>query len=205
MAFCNSCGTALAPGANSCGKCGAAVAGSTPASPGSPAPPAGGSSALKVVLIVVVVIVIFGILGIATLGIIGVHIARNSRVTQEGERVKVDTPFGTFSANDPEQAVKDLGVDVYPGAKPQKSGSASATLGGVHTVAANFESSDSVDKVCTFYKSKLPAATLKSSDPNRCSIVSTDQTNTITINVRAAGDTTKIQIASVSKKSASSN
>ncbi len=70
----------------------------------------------------------------------------------------------------------------------------------MHTVAANFESSDSVDKVCGFYKSKFPNSTVTTSDQNHCTIVSTDQKNMVTINVEASGDTTKFQITSVSKK-----
>jgi hypothetical protein len=75
----------------------------------------------------------------------------------------------------------------------------------MHTVAANFESSDSVDKICNFYKSRFPAANVTTSDQNRCTLVSNDQKNMITINVQGGGDTTKFQITNVSKKSASSN
>jgi hypothetical protein len=39
------------------------------------------------------------------------------------------------------------------------------------------------------------------SDQNRCTIVSNDQKNMITINIEARGDTTKLQITNVSKKS----
>jgi hypothetical protein len=205
MAFCNSCGATLTPGTQFCNKCGAAVA-ATPsaASPASttPAPaPKGGSSALKIILIVIAVIVVILVLGMVTCGVVLHRIVRHSHVTQQGDKVNIETPFGTINANDPEQAVKDLGVDVYPGAQVQKNGTASATVFGIHTVTANFESSDSVDKICDFYKSKFPAATVKSSDQNRCSIVSNDPPNTITINIEASGDTTRIQIAHVTKKS----
>jgi len=210
MAFCNSCGATLGPGSKFCDKCGAGVAAGPPAAsvqppPAPAAPPKGGSSALKVVLIVVAVIVGIGILGMVTCGIVLHRIAKSSHVTQEGDKVKVETPFGTINANDPEQAVKDLGVDVYPGAQAQKAGSADLTFGGIHTVTANFTSSDSADKVCNFYKSKFPAATVKSADENHCTIVSEDPKNVVTINVQASGDTTKFQIASVTKKGASSN
>src|SRR5271168_2994089 len=123
MAFCNSCGAALNSGANSCTKCGAAIAGGAPtaAAPVPVAPaPARGNSALKVVLIVIAVIVGIGVLGITTIVFVGYHIAKGSHVTQDGDKVKVDTPFGTFSANDPDDAVRELGVEVYPGAQVQK-------------------------------------------------------------------------------------
>lgn len=212
MAFCNSCGATLNAGTKFCNKCGAAVA-AGPSAPGVtstvPAPtpaPTGGSSALKIVLIVVAVIVGIGILGMATVGIIGYRIAKSSHVTQEGDHVKVETPFGSVETpKDPEQAAKDLGIDVYPGAQVQKNGTASVTFGNMHTVTANFESSDSVDKICSFYKSKFPSATVRTSDQNRCTLVSNDQKNMITINIESRGDTTKFQIANISKKSASSN
>ena len=206
MAFCNSCGATLAPGTKFCSKCGATVAGgpsTAAAAPTAPVPaatPKGGSSALKIILIVVVVIVGIGILGVATVGFIGYRIAKRSHVTQQGGHVKVETPFGTAeSSNDPDQAAKDLGIDIYPGAQVQKSGASSATFAGVHTVTANFESSDSVDKVCSFYKSKFPAASVNTSDENHCTLVSNDHKNMVTINVEASGDATKFQITSVNR------
>lgn len=214
MAFCNRCGATLAEGTKFCNKCGAAVTGSTAASipaattaatpAGTPAP-TGGSNALKVVLIVVGVIVVVGVLCIGALTIIGIHIAKKSHVTQDGDRVKVETPFGTVSANDPDQAVKDLGIDVYPGAQVQKNGTASVSFGPVKTVNASFESSDPVEKICSFYQSRLPSASVKTSDQNHCTIVSNDPKNTITVSVQGSGDTTRIQIASVQKNSGSSD
>jgi hypothetical protein len=211
MAFCNSCGATLNEGTNFCPKCGAATAGGaappglTAAGTPPSAPPTGGGSALKVILIVAAVIVAFGVLAVATIGIIGYRMARNSHVTQEGDQVKVETPLGTFSANNPELATRELGVDLYPGAQVQKNGSATASFGGVHTVAATFETSDSVDQVCSFYKSKFPNATVNSSDQNRCTIVSNDHKNVITINVQGDGSATKLQITNVNKKASSSN
>ena len=209
MAFCNSCGAALTDGTKFCNKCGAATA--APPAPGMTAPPpspppTGGSSALKIILIIIAVVVGLGILSVGAFSFFVYHIAKSSHITQEGDHAKAETPFGSFeSSKDPEQTAKDLGVDVYPGAQVQKNGTASVTLGNMHTVAANFESSDSVDKVCAFYKSKFPNSTVNTSDQNHCTIVSSDQKNMITINVQASGDTTKFQITSVSKKLASSN
>ena len=208
MAFCNSCGATLNPGTKFCNKCGAAVAvgasspGVTSTAP-PPAPaPTGGGSALKVILIVVAVIVGIGILGIATVGIIGYRIAKSSHVSQNGDHVKVETPFGSVeTSKDPDQAAKDLGVDLYPGAQVQRNGASSAAFGGIRTVTAMFETSDAPDKVCSFYKSRFPGAMVTTSDQNHCTIVSNNQKNMITINIQASGDTTKLQITNVSKKS----
>ena|ERR1700680_4841782 len=208
MAFCNSCGATLNPGTQFCNKCGAPAAagpstsGVTSTAP-APAPVStGGSSALKIILIVVAVIVLIGILGIATVGIIGYRIAKSSRLSQNGDHVKVETPFGSVeTSKDPEQAAKDLGVDLYPGAEVQRDGASSVSLGSVHTVTAVFETSDTPDKVCSFYKSKFPGAMVTTSEQDHCSIVSSDKKNMITINVEASGDKTKLQITNVTKKS----
>jgi len=209
MAFCNSCGATLTEGTKFCSKCGKPVAGATAAvAPlaASPAPPpaAGSNSAVKMVLIVVGAVVLIGVVGLVSLAFIGIHIAKRTHVTQEGDHVKVESPFGSVeTSKDPDQAVKELGVDIYPGAEVQSNGATSTTFGGMHTASAWFESSDSVDKVCAFYKSKFPSATVKSSDQNRCTIVSTAPPNVITINVEASSDTSRFQITSVMKKSSS--
>ena len=206
MAFCNSCGATLNPGTKFCNKCGAAASAvPTAPSPTSMAPPpapTGGSSALKVILIVVAVIVGIGILVIATIGIIGYRIASRSHVSQNGDHVKVETPFGSVeTSKDPDQAAKDLGVDIYPGAEVQRNGASSASFGGIHTSTAVFQSNDPPDKICSFYKSRFPGAMVTSSEQHHCNIVSNNQRNMITINIAANGDTTKLQITNVSKKS----
>jgi flagellar basal body-associated protein FliL len=206
MAFCNSCGAPLTAGTKFCNKCGAAVAGSvasaspTAPAPVTPAPTRGGSSALKIVLIVIVVILVLGIIGVTAVSIIGYRIAKGTRVRQNGDNVNVVTPFGSVqTTKDPDQAAKNLGIDLYPGAEVQKDGASSATFGSIHTVAANFQSSDSVDKVCNFYKERFPAAMVTSSDENHCSIVSNDSKNMVTINVEPSGSGSRFNITNVSK------
>src|SRR5579864_7732086 len=207
MAFCNSCGATLNPGTKFCNKCGATVVpGASASALSSTATPAaapkGGSSALKVVLIVVAVLVGFGILGVATAGIIGYHIAKSSRVSQSGDHVKVETPFGSVeTSKDPDQAAKDLGVDLYPGAEVQRNGASSASFGGIRTVRAMFETHDAPDKVCSFNKSRFPGAMVTTSDQNHCTIVSNNQKNMVTINIQGSGDNTRLQITNVTKKS----
>jgi len=208
MAFCNSCGATLNPGTAFCTKCGAANAGGpaaapTPAARPLPAPPPskGSGSTLKIILIVIGVVVLIGILGVASLSFFVYRVAKSAKVSQNGDNVKVETPFGSVeSSKDPEKVAKDLGMDIYPGAEIQRNGAATATFGGIHTVTANFESSDSVDKVCTFYKSRFPAANVTSSDQNRCTIVSNNPPNSVSINIESNGDGSKFQITSVSKK-----
>jgi hypothetical protein len=218
MAFCNSCGATLNPGTKFCNKCGSPVTSdaSAPVAAGAVAPsvtpaatvqttaqtPTGGSGALKIILIVFAVIIGLGILGIATVGIIGYHIAKSTRVTQNGDHVRVQTPFGEVeTSKDPDQAAKELGVDLYPGAVVQRNGASSVSVGNIHTASALFETSDAPDKVCSFYKSRFPGAMVTTSDQDHCTIVSNNQKNMITINIQARGDNTKLQITNVSKKS----
>ncbi len=224
MAFCNSCGANIVPGTRFCSKCGAAVLTSTlppaappPAvasatpSPSAPpvqvsAPPAGGGGALKAILIVMGVIVLVVILGIASLAVFVRHIAHRTHVRQEGDNVKVETPFGTVeTTKDPKDAAHNLGVDIYPGAQVMKEGSVSMTFGSVHTAALTFATSDSVDQVCSFYKPKFPNAMVVTANANECTIVSNDQKNMITINAKTENGKTKIVISNVSKSDATNS
>jgi hypothetical protein len=214
MAFCNSCGANIAPGTRFCNKCGAAVltsspapaaASSAPPAVSSPAPASGGG-ALKAILIVVGVIVLFIILGVTSIAFFAWRVAHHTRVRHDGDNVKVETPFGTVeTTKDPQDAARNLGVDLYPGAEVLKEGSVSMTFGTVHTAALNFETSDSVEKVCSFYKPKFPNATVVTSEADQCTIVSNDHKNMITINAKIQSGKTRIAITNVSSSDAANS
>ena len=219
MAFCNSCGASLVPGTAFCSKCGAAILASSP-DPGisppaaagvptpvtvAPPPPAGGG-ALKAILIVVGVVVLVGFLAAASAGFFFWRIAHRSHIRQNGDDVRVETPFGSVqTTKDPQQAARDLGVDIYPGADILKDGSASATFGGVHTTSLGLETSDSVEKVCSFYQPKFPNAMVTTNQSNQCTIVSNDKHNMITVNATPEGDKTRIMISKVSRSGTSNS
>jgi hypothetical protein len=217
MAFCNSCGASLAPGIRFCNKCGAAILASSPAPNVAPPVMAGstipaasvsaastgqGSGALKVILIVVGVIVLLGILSLGSVAFFAWRIAQHAHVRQDGNNVKVETPFGNVeTTQDPHDAARSLGVEIYPGAEVLKDGSASASFGGVHTASVSSESTDSVDRITSFYKAKFPNAMVTSSDAGRSTIIANDHKSMITINIEAEGGKTKIQITNVFRKS----
>ncbi len=206
MAFCNSCGAPLNEGTKFCNKCGAAASGAPAAfaQPIAPGPPAskGGNSALKIILIVVGVFVLIGVLGMVTCGIVIHRAIKSAHVSQKGDNMKVETPFGNMeTSTDPDKTAQELGVEIYPGAEVQKAGTASVTFGSFHTVTAIFESNDSVDKICDFYRQKFPSAQVASSDQNRCSIISGDKGNSTTITVEPRGDGSKLTIVTLTKKS----
>jgi hypothetical protein len=215
MAFCNSCGAALDAGTRFCNKCGATVTASSPApAPARPAvsatptpAPAGqapkqGSSALKIIPIIVGVIVVIGVLLVGTLGFIGWRVARRMHVRQDGNNVKVETPFGSAETiKDPNIAARELTVEIYPGAQLQPQGSSSATFMNIHTVTARYQSSDSLDQVSSFYKAKFPNAMMSTCEPSHCSIMSTDQQNTTTVKMDANNSGTEITITQMNRKS----
>ncbi|HEV8048035.1 MAG TPA: hypothetical protein VGP35_09900 [Terriglobales bacterium] len=162
-------------------------------------PPAQGSGALKIILIVIGVIFLLGILGIGAMVFVVRRIAHNSHIQNKDGNVRVETPFGTVqSTNNPDEAVRNLGIDQYPGAKVIKGNS--ATIGGMHTVDAEFESNDSPDKVMAFYATKFPNANVSNKDTDGYTIVSTNNNNLITIKIQSEGSKTRIKIANVSGK-----
>jgi hypothetical protein len=199
MAFCNACGATVEPGAKFCPKCGAAVPAAATAST-APATPAQ-SNALKVILIVVAVVVGLCILGVGTATFIGWRIARHTRVEQDGSKVRVETPFGTVESTDnSDDAARNLGIDVYPGARARKGSAASVTMGSMHTVAADFETDDPPERVADFYKQRLPHANIAVSDEKQYTIISNDKKNMFTINIEPQEGKTLIHIANVSGK-----
>jgi hypothetical protein len=155
-------------------------------------------------LIVVAVIFVLGILGIGTLVFVVRHIAQNSHIRNKDGNVRVETPFGSVqSTNNPDEASRNLGVDLYPGARVLKGNTAS--IGGMHTVDAEFESDDAAEKVMAFYSSKFPNANVTTKDKNHYAIVSTDNNNLITIKIEPEDGKTLIKIANVTGKNVTGN
>src|SRR5260221_5675982 len=114
MAFCNFCGGALTAAPNFCNKGGVAVTAPPIAAIPRPAPlptaqPAstGRGSALKIILIVIAIIVGLGILSVGAFSFFVYRVAKSARdkvhISQEGDQVKIDSPLGSFSANNAEQ------------------------------------------------------------------------------------------------------
>ena len=164
------------------------------------AAPAQAGGGLKIVLIVVGVLVVLFLIGASTAGFLGWQVAKRARVRQEGNNVKVETPFGTVeSTTDPDAAAHNLGVDLYPGADVVKGTTANMTIGGSHTSAAEFETDDPVEKVADYYKSKFPNANVMSSQGDKFVIMNGDKDNLVTINVEAQDGKTHIHIARVTK------
>ncbi len=205
MAFCNSCGATLDAGAKFCSKCGttqpaAPGAAATPATPAAAAPGKGGSSALKIILIIVAVIVGIGIIGASVIGYGIYRVAKGTHVEERNGKVRVETPFGKVeSSTDPDAAAREIGVAMYPGAQMSKNGSASMTIGGIHTTTAMLETDDAPNVVADFYRSRMPNAHYSSNQGDNYSMMTGDKDDMTTVNIQGYEGRTRIQISRVTK------
>jgi len=103
----------------------------------------------------VAIFVGLGILGAGAFGFMIWRVARTVHVSGPNGVVSVNTPGGTFTANSNESfSASDLGTDIYPGAQSAKGGMR-ITLPTGTSVTAVFVTSDSKDKVVSYYKDKL--------------------------------------------------
>ena len=197
MAFCTACGARMEAASHVCPKCGAGVSAAAPA----PAPAASiarqntGRNAVSIVLIVLVVVIALGVL--ATIGTVFAlkKMARKVRVEAGPNSAVVTTPFGSVTADDPAAVAKQLGVDLYPGARAIK-GSAAVCFGGMQVAAGKFESDASPEKILEFYQRRYPKAAIRVIGADSSMVFSTDQ-GMITIKVRSRGDGSLIEIARV--------
>jgi hypothetical protein len=192
-------------GAKFCPKCGAASSGGAPAAApvvsSAPAAPASGGGALKIILIVLAVIVGLAILSMGTCAFLVRRAIHRVHVREHDGQVHVDTPFGSVdSTQDPDEAARNVGVDIYPGATVLKNGSSKVNIGGMHTATVLLESDDSPSAVNDFYKSKFPNATTTSSENGRYSLMAGTQDNLTTINIEPRGGKTQIHIARITGK-----
>ena len=112
------------------------------------------------------------------------------------QRVGADARLVT----DPDEAARNLGVDLYPGAQVIKGTTSNLNMGTMHTAAADFETSDPSSSVAEFYKSKFPGANVMSSSGDHYAIVSTDKKNMLTINIEPKDGKTRIHIAKIAGK-----
>jgi hypothetical protein len=153
-----------------------------------------GGGAVKIILIVVAILVFFAILVAGVVGYLAYKAKKAIQVTGDG--TTVTTPWGNISASDSDGAkiAQDLGVEVYPGAKALE-GASMASFGNVSFGGAEFETSDPIDKVEAFYKSRFPKSTMSAStETDRTLMVVTDK-GWVTVVLEPTDNGTKIRIA----------
>lgn len=204
MPFCNSCGSNIDAAAKVCPRCGnpapGAVAPTVTGSPSPASPATQSSAAVKVILVVVAALVAVVVIGAIT-AVVGFHIARRSHVEEKNGKVRVQTPFGTVeTSEDSEDAARNLGVDIYPGARAIKGNAANVNAGGMHSTTVQLETDDPADKVASFYRSKFPNANVNTVEGDHYTIVSTGNNELTTISIEPVDGKTRINISSVKGK-----
>ena len=116
---------------------------------------------------IMLVVLMLGVLGIAALVTMGLYVADNVSVTERSARgeTTVETPFGSVHLRDNARLdPRQMGVPIYPGAvrneDSRKLASFHFDFGDVHKAfafsAAEYRTSDSVDRVTDFYRDQLP-------------------------------------------------
>jgi len=127
---------------------------------------------------IMLVVLMLGVLGIAALVTTGVFVADHVSVTESDARgeTTVETPFGSLRVRDRAKLdPKHMGVPIYPGAvredDSRKLASFHFDFGDVHKAfafsAAEYRTSDSVDRVTDFYRDQLPHWLISQKDNGR--------------------------------------
>jgi hypothetical protein len=93
-----------------------------------------------------------------------INVKKDSNDKNQDKNVDIDTPFGGIHVSKGAD-VRDIGIPVYPGAKPKNKGDSddeksanvdiSTSAFGVKVVAIDYETKDAPGKVTAFYKDKL--------------------------------------------------
>lgn len=175
-------------------------------------PPKKSGGALKIILIALGVIVVLFVVGIIGIGLFVKKTVLDNVSVKEGPggkaEVSINTPGGQLKLSSKNDITEEkLGVPIYPGAKADEGAGSisftgsdekgSGTFGG-----ASFTTTDSVDKVVDFYKSKLGSkvTVLDTTSEDKHSVVlsvgSEKSWKTITIQDEGNG-ITKIAVASL--------
>jgi hypothetical protein len=166
-----------------------------------PPPPAtSGNTVLKIVLIVIGVFVLLGVIGAGVIGFGVYKISKTAHRNADGG-VSFSTPGGTITAgNSANISAADLGTALYPGAVSGQ-GSMNMKLPTESLVTAVYTSSDSPDKIVSFYKEKLgDQASIVQSSNNRTVLTAGDKDKeSIMVTVSPEGNTTKFVIMHVTK------
>jgi len=157
---------------------------------------------------IILTVLMLGALGIAALVVTGVYVADHVSVTESDARgeTTVETPFGTFRVRDRGRLdPKHMGVPIYPGAVREEDSRKLASFhfdfGDVHKAfafsAAEYRTSDSVDRVTDFYRSQLPHWLISQREDGRMQLSFTKHGYKRFVCIYEDGGETRIALASV--------
>ena len=112
------------------------------------------------------VAVVFALVCLLFLAGCYIHAIKNGNGDDKNKDVDIRSPFGSISVHEGSVDAKDLGLPVYPGARPSKRHSGdddsdnanvnlSSPWGGVKVVVQKFETDDAPGKVLDFYQQPM--------------------------------------------------
>jgi hypothetical protein len=164
-----------------------------------PPPASSGNTVLKIVLIVIGVFVLLGVIGAGVIGFGVYKITKSAHRNADGG-VSFSTAGGTITTGSSANfSAADLGTALYPGAVSGQ-GSMNMKLPTESLVTAVYTSSDSPDKIVSFYKEKMGDQATVTQSGNRTVFTAGDKDKeSIMITVSPEGNTTKFVIMHVTK------
>jgi hypothetical protein len=157
---------------------------------------------------ILLIILVLGIMGIMALVSTSLYVADHVRVTDRDSRgvTTVETPFGSVRVRENERLnPEQLGMPIYPGAvrehNSHKLASFHFDFGRHHkdfaVGAAAYRTSDSVERVTSFYRDKLPHWLISQKDNGRVELSFTKGGYKRFVAICDDGDQTRIALASV--------
>jgi hypothetical protein len=195
---CANCGKSISPASISPSSAAAAAPAQTQAAAPPPASSSGAGTVLKIFGILVIVVVLLGMVGIGGIVYFAHRMKHRVHVAQNGAGSSVD--FGPFKASTNSMSASELaskiGVDLYPGAT-QQGETAEVEFGNMSTATIKLTTTDSLEKVASFYRERYPHATAVKENTDRFTLATADSNGTLTIKAESMGSETLIEIAKV--------
>jgi hypothetical protein len=155
-----------------------------------PPPKSGGGGAMKIILIILGIFAFLILLVVCGLAYACHRVKQAIQVDSKTGATSMSIPGMSMSADSGMKFTSsELGIDIYPGAEPSKSGNMRMNIAGSSVVSASFLTSDAKEKVVEFYKDKLGSnsssmdfgesaiLTMKKSDQDSVSVTITQQAN----------------------------
>ncbi|HEY7856110.1 MAG TPA: zinc ribbon domain-containing protein [Terriglobales bacterium] len=187
MPQCSQCGSEVDSASNFCSQCGLRLPAGEAAAAAHP-DEQGSSRWRRGTRVVLTFLAVIATLAVIFVVFVVYFIRHTTIVTNSPSGSRVEAPFGVFTqSNDPAKLAKSLGLDLYPGAKGEKS--AQAELAGATLVLMDFRTAASPRQVIEFYHQRYPDAAAQTKG-TQLSLVQVSGSETMTIKATLAKDST---------------